>query len=284
MKGTVRKILLEIEFIINNLISALEFEFIRFKLIKFEAEKISQNNLQTLKHYKPLRFYQTKLGNYYLPNDTSRDVIARNMKRGKIFEQFIVDVARRYITKGSVVLDVGSNFGQMSLIFSQLVGEEGQVFSFEADDYIFYVLEKNINANKCYNIKLFNKAVYNKTGAAMYYPVPDFKELNYGYGSYGLDPNATSGRTIETIAIDDLEIDREISFMKVDIQGSDLFAMEGAIQMIKKYKMPIIFEFEQQYQKNFNTSFQDYLDFIDSINYKVEEVIHTHNYLIVPKS
>jgi FkbM family methyltransferase len=152
----------------------------------------------------------------------------------------------------------------------------------EADDYIFYVLEQNIKANNCQNIQPIFGAVYNKTGKVMIYPVQDFDKF-ICYGSFGLDPNTTEGRQVQTIAIDDLKIDREVSFMKVDVQGSDLFAMQGAIETIKKYRMPIIFEFEQQFQKQFNTCFQDYLDFIASINYKVEEVVDNINYLIVPK-
>lgn len=176
--------------------------------------------------HRPLKFYQTQIGNYYLPADTTKDCIANDMKSGKIFEPEIVDAVSEYIKKDTIVLDIGANFGQMSLLFSQLTGEDGQVFSFEADDYIFYVLQQNIMANNCHNIRTFLGAVYDQTGKVMFYPVQDFKKFS-AYGSYGLEPKATNGRKIETIAIDDLKIDREISFMKVDVQGSDLFAMRG---------------------------------------------------------
>jgi len=46
--------------------------------------------------------------------------------------------------------------------------------------------------------------------------------------------------------------------------------------------MPILFEYEEQFQMEFNTSFQDYLDFIYSISYKVERTVNAINYLIVP--
>jgi FkbM family methyltransferase len=231
--------------------------------------------------HKPLKYYQTPIGNYYLPADATNDCIANDMRSGKIFEQEIIDVASKYIRNDSIVLDIGANFGQMSLIFSQFVGEDGQVFSFEADDYIFYILQQNILANNCHNIRAFLRGVYDQTGDIMFYPVQDFKRFS-AYGSYGIQPKATFGRKIETIAIDDLNFGKEISFMKVDVQGSDLFAMRGAIETIKGHKMPIIFEFEQQFQNEFNTSFQDYLDFIISISYKVEKVINGINYLIVP--
>jgi hypothetical protein len=47
--------------------------------------------------------------------------------------------------------------------------------------------------------------------------------------------------------------------------------------------MPIIFEYEEQFQDEFNTSFADYENFTKSINYKIEDIITDINYLILPK-
>ena len=72
--------------------------------------------------------------------------------------------------------------------------------------------------------------------------------------------------------------------MKIDVQGSDLFAMQGAKETIMRNRMPIIFEFEEQFQKDFVTTFTDYMRFVDEeIGYKVVEVIYGINYLIIPK-
>jgi hypothetical protein len=49
--------------------------------------------------------------------------------------------------------------------------------------------------------------------------------------------------------------------------------------------MPIIFEYEAQFQDEFQTTLEDYLKFIKAIDYKIEKVIEigfTRNYLIVP--
>ena len=80
-----------------------------------------------------------------------------------------------------------------------------------------------------------------------------------------------------------ININTPISFMKVDIQGSDLFALRGAVDTIKRHRMPIIFEFEQQFQAEFGTSFQDYVDFVNSISYRFERLVMDINYVIVPR-
>lgn len=231
-----------------------------------------------------LALFKTSLGNYYLPTDRPTDIVIREMMSGRVFDAEIVEVAKQYITKGSTVLDVGANFGQMTLLFSEFVGKQGRIFSFEADDFVFNVLRKNIAANDRHNITPICKAVYNVSGHTMFYPVPDFQRFG-SYGSYGLDPNAKDGRAVDTITIDHLNIQDHISFMKIDVQGSDLFALQGSVETILRHRMPIIFEYEAQFQDEFQTSLEDYLEFIKAIDYKIKKVIEigfTRNYLIVP--
>lgn len=244
--------------------------------------KIMRGADEETKAIPRLGFHKTKTGNYYLPEGIATDVIINAIKRGDIFEPQILDVARRYIKPGTAVLDVGANFGQMSVLFSPLVGERGRVFAFEADDFIYDALNKNIDANERSNITAVFGAVSDKDGEVVFYPTPDFKRFG-SYGSYGIDPKAKEGRKVPTITIDKMAIELPISFMKVDIQGSDLFALRGAVKTIEKNRMPIIFEFEEQFQEEFGTSLKDYMDFVEDIGYRVEEIVDGINYLVVPK-
>lgn len=232
--------------------------------------------------HSDLKLFKTPLGKYYLPTDRPTDIVINEMMSGRVFEPEIVAVARQYITKGSTALDVGANFGQMTLLFSEFVGKRGHVFSFEADDFICDVLKKNIAVNKRNNITPVCRAVYNVCGRTVFYPVPDFQRFG-SYGSYGIDPNAENGRSVETITIDSLNIQDHISFLKVDIQGSDLFALQGSVETIKRHQMPIIFEYEDQFQAEFHTSLDDYLQFVKDVDYRIEKVIGI-NYLILPQS
>ncbi|MGQ9368795.1 FkbM family methyltransferase [Azospirillum sp. ST 5-10] len=246
----------------------------------WHSRQLQQDDVEFRK--PPLDFFRTPIGNYYLPSDAPRDSIIRRMKAGKIFEEEVVDVMRPYIKQGTAVLDVGANLGQMSIIFSKSVGPSGRVYSFEADPYICYVLRKNIDENSDGNVKVYNNAVYDKCDDYIFYPEQDFKRFS-AYGSYGVDPAAKEGRRIPMITIDSLKIEETISLMKVDIQGSDLFALRGAVDTIHRNRMPIVFEFEEQFQEKFGTSFADYMKFVEDIGYRVETTINTINYVIVPR-
>lgn len=251
-------------------------------VLGYDVVKIRHTGSGTRKT-KDLSFYQTATGNYYLPTHAHSDIVVQTIIQGQIFEKEVVDLAKKYITKGSAVLDIGANFGQMSVLFSDLVGDKGKVYSFDADDFVFEVFKKNIEANQKKNIVPIFGAVHNQANVTLLFPEQDFVDYQ-AYGSYGIDYNAKEGRKVQSLTIDSLSIKEDISFMKIDIQGGDLQAMQGAVQTIEKNRMPILFEYEYHFEEKFNLNFQEYVDFVRSINYKFEKVINGHNFLIIPNN
>lgn len=254
------------------------FQILGFEVLRYRKKNVSRKT-------KNLTFYETATGDYFLPTDAYNDIIANSIKENRIFEKEVVDLASTIIKPNTCVLDIGANFGQMSILFSNLVGDNGKVLSFEADDWIFEIFQKNIEANnKQGKIIPHFGAIHNVDNEIMFFPNQDFKEFGT-YGSYGLDYNSninSTGRKVMSLTIDSLNIIEPISFMKIDIQGGDLQAMQGAVKTIEKNKMPIIFEYEYHFEDRFNLSFQEYVDFVGSINYKFEKVINGHTFLIIP--
>ena len=232
---------------------------------------------------KNLNLYDTPTGKYYLPSFLKKDVVANTIKRGLCYDNEIIELAKGYIVPGAAVLDVGANYGQMAVLLSKFMASmgEGKLYAFEAEPFVGEVLQRNVIINQCDNINIVMGAVHNSAGEKLVFPEPDFKRFD-SYGSYGIDPNAGGGRTVETLTIDSLNIAGEICFIKVDIQGSDLFALQGARETIMKNKPVIIFEFEEQFQDEFRTNFNDYVEFVRSIGYKFIKVFSLVNYLIAP--
>jgi FkbM family methyltransferase len=228
-----------------------------------------------------LSFHKTATGNFYLPTDARGDVIAKDIKAGKVFDEPIFEAAKRHIKPGTIALDVGSNFGQMAVLMSGLVGPNGMVYAFDADDFVYRVLEKNAKAN-AENIKTVFGAVHHTGGQTLYFPVQDFKRFS-SYGSYGIDYVHGRGRPVPTVAIDDIAFSMPISFMKIDVQGGDLLAMQGAARTIAKHRMPIIFEYEYLFEDELNLSFQDYVDFVLGAGYYFAKIINGHNFLVLPR-
>jgi FkbM family methyltransferase len=250
---------------------------------KFGFDIVKYGDSAKSRRTKKLSFYETKTGNYYLPTDAVNDEIAATIKKDLVYDKEVVDIAAKFIRSGTTVLDLGCNFGQMSILFSNLVSHDGKVHAFEADDWVYEILLKNISANSKEKIIIPHfGAVHNINNETLFYPIQDFKKYQT-YGSHGIDYTTHRGRKVKSLTIDSLDIQEIISFMKIDIEGGDLKAMQGARKTILKNKMPIIFEYQYVFEDKYKMCFQDYIDFVESINYRFSKVINNCNFLILPK-
>lgn len=271
---------------VETLISALSFDRYNFDVLTLLGEQYhistEWSEADQERGWGPTALYHTPLGRYVLPTDAPRDVIALCMKAGQVFEAEIIDILRPLVVPGQVVLDVGANFGQMTLIFSELVGPHGRVHAFEANNYVHDILCRNIRANRRTNITPIYAAVYKRSGLELVFPPPDFSRFS-AYGSFGVDPTATTGTPVQTLALDDMQIEGPICLMKVDVQGADLSVLKGARDMIARHRMPIIFELEEQFLERFNETRADYFRFVEEIGYDVVQVVNGINFLITPK-
>lgn len=235
-----------------------------------------------------LELFETATGNYWLPADAVGDIIAQDIKANKIFDEVILHTARRFMRPNTICLDIGSNFGQMAILMSKYMDEISnedthKIHAFEAEPFVYQILLKNIKENNARVIP-HHGAVYSKSGEILYFPEIDFVE-HQTYGSYGLDFSRENknGRAVPTLKIDDITFDLPISFMKIDTQGMDLFVMQGARQTIMQNKMPIVFEYESCFEDRQKMCFQEYVEFIDSINYIFYKVPQPNNFLILPR-
>ena len=109
---------------------------------------------------KKLKLYKTKTGNYYLPQFALKDLIRNEIIDNKKIDKKVYETAVKYVKDDTIVLDVGANFGQLSVLLS-MCKKNVEVYSFEASKYLFEILKKNIQVNNA-NVKLFHNLVGNE--------------------------------------------------------------------------------------------------------------------------
>src|SRR6266403_137373 len=102
---------------------------------------------------RPVSYHQTPLGNYYLPRSGPDDITSRHMRAGRVVEPLVLEIAKECVQPGTVVVEVGAYYGQMTVLYAELVGKGGMIFAFEADEYRFAILQKNARANRRGNIR-----------------------------------------------------------------------------------------------------------------------------------
>lgn len=164
---------------------------------------------------------------YLSPNDK---YITPTLIQSGVWEPFETEVATREIRPGDTVLDLGANIGYYTLLFSGLVGDEGRVFAFEPDPANFAILKKNVRVNRCRNVIMVPRAVSNKSGFLNLYRCDDDAGDHRVYDS----GDGRSAHEVECVRLDDYFAPGErVDFIKMDLQGAEWGAIEGASRLIR---------------------------------------------------
>jgi FkbM family methyltransferase len=137
--------------------------------------------------------------------------------------------------KDDVVIDAGACYGDTALYFASLAGRQGAVYSFEFIPENLAVFNRNIELNPQYkeNIRLIPLALSDKDDVVNYF-------LDYGAGSVlSEDKPASFDGIVKTVTIDTFFNnigEKKVDFIKMDIEGSELKALKGGEQIIRKFR------------------------------------------------
>jgi FkbM family methyltransferase len=139
------------------------------------------------------------------------------------------------VKTGDFVIDGGACYGDTALSFASKVGKAGRIFSFEFIDEnleIFY-RQMELNPEHASKVKLYKNPLGDNSSEILY-------STYSGAGSY-VSSEKTSASCIEhrSVSIDDIILAdkiEKIDFIKLDIEGSELKALHGAVNCIKKFR------------------------------------------------
>lgn len=165
------------------------------------------------------------------------------------------------------IIDIGSNFGYHTLLFSKEVKEK--VFSFEPQKQNFKILQRNINRNNIKNVVLYNYACGDINCDVKMPIIQNTKNQMINMGDF--TPNIINGNSYtitKSIILDEMDFP-QIDLIKIDVQGWEKKVLNGAINLLKKYKPTLIVEFEVFQLVKTNTSCEELFDFIRNNNYYI---------------
>ena len=142
--------------------------------------------------------------------------------------------------------DVGANIGTHSLAMAKIFSDKITIKAFEAQRQIFNMLCGTVAINGLTNIYCYNLAVSNINDEELIFDSPNYGEPNNFGGLELIRPTRSDNaemvisakESVKTITIDTLQ-DR-VDFLKIDIEGMEHLAIEGAKDTISKYR-PICF-------------------------------------------
>lgn len=175
---------------------------------------------------------------------------------------------QQLIRPGSVVLDIGGSFGIFSLFMAHFVTNEGAVHTFEPGHFSFSQLQANRALNpQLTNIHLHNMAAASKPGELRLAHLAG-SPVNFsivGSGAASVEHEAVMAARVDSI-VPAADWPR-VSFVKIDVEGFELDALEGARGIIEAAHPTIMFEVSASALARQGKTEADILDFLRSFGY-----------------
>ncbi|MEQ6330161.1 FkbM family methyltransferase [Pseudomonas chengduensis] len=161
----------------------------------------------------------------------------------------IVALLKNVLTPGMVVVDVGANIGEVTLVSAQCVGNTGSVIAFEPVNVIANRLAEHVRINDLKQVVIIRDAL----GAAVEKRVPIYASCGqdvsdehqglaslYGEGE-GQEPIEFVNITTLDETVNSLCLSR-VDLIKIDIEGGELACLQGADNVLRRFRPMLVVE------------------------------------------
>lgn len=186
-----------------------------------------------------------------------------------IYEPYETTLLSSLLKEGDTAIDLGSSKGHYTFRFSNAVGETGEVFAFEPDPKHCNLVNSKLQSHTPANIHLIQKAVSNKPGNGFLYlnlsNTGDHRIYDSGDNRYAIP--------IKTVRLDTffLSYKKPIALIKMDIQGTELAALEGMASLLRRNPgVTIATEFWPFGLKTFGAEPLDYLATLQHLGFTLQ--------------
>lgn len=170
-------------------------------------------------------------GEHYAATLSAGGLANKLIRRQYFFQRGNTTIAPE---QGDHVIDGGACLGDTAIVFSHAVKEYGKVYSFEPNDVHLQVLRKNIRDHTIPNIELFPCGLSDREVETTPVKLKDSCDFGFSIESAG-----KAGLECPQIQLDALvesgKIER-VDFIKLDIEGSELAALKGAVRTLGRFK------------------------------------------------
>lgn len=178
-------------------------------------------------------------------------------------DPMLFDIARRYIQPGQIVWDIGANMGLFTFAASHQVGANGQVLSLEADLWCVDLLRRtcSLRQNRHRTVDVLPVAVSNKVDIARFNIAKRGRATNH---LASVDGSTQVGGIRQSQLVPCVSLDWLLEryprpdFLKIDIEGAEALALEGASNLLSSAKPIILCEVSSKNQKRVMDIFEEH--------------------------
>lgn len=184
------------------------------------------------------------------------------------YEHRLTRVIADKAKQGGLFVDVGANAGYFTLLWANAL-PSNKVISFEPSPRNVHLLESNVKTNGFDDqVRVIAAGAGSASGEFSFDPGP---EQQTGWGGFSLDASKSTIQVPVTTL--DSQIDETIDLLKVDVEGAELWVLEGARRLLaSKQIKAVVFENNPDRSRKLNISDDAVTDFLTSHDYTVESL------------
>jgi FkbM family methyltransferase len=176
---------------------------------------------------------------------------------------------KKYLKAGDTYVDVGANIGYLAITAANVVTAGGRVVAVEANPRVFRYLEHNIALNRITNVTAHHVAVGANEGMVDILECPgDDSQSCVAHGKA-----ATPVRMARLDAI--LQHQEKIALLKIDVEGYEKFAIEGASGVLPRVGA-IYFEYFAANYSRYNYSGSALLSHLQQAGFRIYRINEGH--------
>ncbi|MDW8065798.1 MAG: FkbM family methyltransferase [Anaerolineae bacterium] len=173
---------------------------------------------------------------------------------------------------GDSVVDLGANVGYYSVMAAWHLRRfpKSWVFAFEPNPQAFSYLVQNKELNCLSNLVVFQQAIGDQEGRIKLY-------INPGGITFGsLQPYLAHLTQVCEVSMSTLDKllqqypDTRIALIKMDIEGAELFALRGAVEILNTFRPVIFYEENEAACAAFGYNVKDLRNFLRELGYRFE--------------
>lgn len=173
-------------------------------------------------------------------------------------DQWLLDLVKPYLDPEGTTIDIGAHIGTHTYFYHKHCK---QVISFEPNPLSYVCLARNVSHLD--NVAIYCSALGEHTTTVELHEDP----TNAGACFVSEAPDALTNQ----LALDSFPLSN-ISFIKIDAEGSELNILRGALRTIERHRPNMLIEINRHHLQRNNHSPEDIKELLTNLNYAYRKI------------